>query len=115
MKQIRLTNDADFLLCILYRAYVDCRKTGELREEAICFGGSEYIQKEYAQSWPTNDIDEAARELDRKGMICALFSDDSLHHGFLTDDGIIYMERRFGDRMDQLLQRITSVKSSLFI
>lgn len=111
---VRLTQDAEYLLCTLYQAYTLRRKNGESIEDAKFFDGSEYIQATYIQTWPTDDIDEAARELHRKGLMCNLFSDDSLNIGALSDDGIMYMEHRFGDSYDQLVGRIAALRTAIF-
>lgn len=111
---IVLTQDAEYLLCVLYDAYKRHRKDGAFEEEARAFGGSEDIQSEYIQNWPTNDIDSAALALDRKGMLAVLFADDALAESCLTDDGIAYMEQRFGNKLDKLTQRLATLRTVLF-
>lgn len=113
--EIHLTQDAEYLLCELYDAYKVRRENGEFSEDARCFGGSDSIQEKYIPQWPTNDIDEAARELSRKGMISCLFADNTLYAACtLTDDGISFMERRFEDKLDKLTQRISALRSIIF-
>lgn len=114
MTDIRLTKDADYLLCVLYDAYRQQRKGGALAEDAKFFGDSGHIQEMYIPEWPTNDIDEAARELSRKKMIVALFAEDALNQCVLSDDGISRMEHSFGDKIDNLTQRIASLRTALF-
>lgn len=108
---IRLTQNADYLLCILYKAYRERCKNGTSSGDAKFFGGSEEIQKDYVPEWPTHDIDEAARELDKAGMLDCLFGDIELCESRILPDGIIYMENRFGDKFDQLLQRIATLST----
>lgn len=76
--EIRLTDDADYMLCVLYDAYKFRRKNGESSFESRLFGGSECIQRDYIQQWPTDDIDDAARELSEKGLASCLFADNAL-------------------------------------
>jgi len=111
---IQLTQDAEYVLCILYDAYRQRRKNGEFAEDAKTFGGSEEIQSEYIPNLPTNDIDEVARELSRKGMLDALFADDELAESILSDDGIAYMERQFGNKVDKITQRIATLRTIIF-
>ncbi len=73
MPEIRLTQDAEYLLCELYNAYRMRRKNGVPSDEAKLFGDSTTIQEEYIQQWPTDDIDEASRESSRKGMLKCLY------------------------------------------
>lgn len=108
-----LTQDAEYLLCELYSAYVASRKNGEASETARFFGSSERIQADYIQTWPTHDIDDAARALERKGMLIAQFADNALNESYLSDDGIAYMEQRFGNKLDKLLQRIATLRTAL--
>lgn len=115
MSDIRLTQDAEYLLCELYNAYRMRRKDGMTSDKAKCFGGSTSIQEELIPQWQTNDIDEAARELSRKGMISCLFADNTLYANcVISDDGIVYMEHRFGDKLDQLIQRIAALRTAIF-
>lgn len=48
----RITQDAEYLICVLYDAYRLRRKNGELAEDAKMFGGSENIQEKYIPEWP---------------------------------------------------------------
>lgn len=114
MSDIRLTQDAEYLLCELYNAYRIRRKNGMTSDNAKHFGGSAAIQSEFIQQWPKNDIDEAARELSRSGMLGCQFGDNTIPNCWLLPDGIIYMEHRFGDKMDQLIQRIASLRAAIF-
>lgn len=111
MSEIRLTQDAEFLLCILYNAYRARRKNGEPSGDAKHFGGSDDIQEDYAPEWPTYDIDEAAHELEDAGMLECLFGDLELCQCRILPDGIIYMENRYGDKLDRLIHRIASLRS----
>lgn len=110
---VELTRDAEYLLCVLYNAYVTRRKSGEPADVAKSFGDSEKIQENYIQDWPTHDIDDAACALYDKGMIDGLFEADELVESFLTNDGIVYMEQRFGHKLDKLLQRIATLHTAL--
>lgn len=114
MLDVRLTQDADYLLCVLYDAYRQRCKNGISRYDAKFFGNSESIQEEYIQQWSTDDIDEVARELFRQGMIECQFGDDTVCAIFLLDDGLVYMENRFSDNFDKLTQRLSALRSIIF-
>ena len=113
MTAIRLPQDAEYLLCELYNAYRTRRKNGMTSDKAKLFGGSKSIQSEFVQQWPTNDIDEAARELSRSGMVKCVYGDNTVSRCILLSDGIIYMEHRFGDKLDQLVQRIAALRTAI--
>lgn len=110
----RLTDDADYLLCVLYDAYKQRRKNGMAGLDAKIFGGSEYIQGNYIPQWPTFDIDEAARELSRHELAVCLFGDDGLSMIALESDGISFMEHRFSGKLESLSERILFLRNLLF-
>ena len=113
MEQVKLTNEADYLLCSLYNGFLEKRKAGVFREKAVIFGNAENIQENFAQSWPVNDIEDAIRELSRADMVECFWADNTFMTCKLTADGIIYMEARFGQKMETVLSRLASLKALL--
>lgn len=110
---MKLTDEADLMLCTLYNAYKENRAKGEDRFEARIFGGSETLQTLYFQLWPVGDIDDAAWELARKGLLTVNDGDNSVQDCALTTDALAYMEHRFGDKLEALIQRITALRTLL--
>lgn len=116
MSDIRLTREAEYLLCELYHAYTERRKKGMSRSEARHFGSSQRIHDEYIPKWTIEDIDDAAMELKEKGLMQFLWADITVYaNAHLTDDGIVYMDHRFGDKFDDLAQRIASFRAAFFV
>lgn len=113
MWHLKLTDEADLMLCTLYKAYKNNRANGEDRFNARLFGGSETLQALYFQSWPVGDIDDIAWELAEKGLLSVNNGDNSVQDCALTAEALAYMEHRFGDKLDALLQRITVLRSFL--
>lgn len=115
MQEIRLTNEAELLLCVLYNAYTSRRKDGMVRTAAKNFGSSQRIQEEWLPQMPLEDIDDAARELKRKGLFTFIGADDTVYaDAKLTEEGIIYMEHETGDKLDQFLERIATLRKIIF-
>lgn len=110
---IDLTQNAEYLLCVLYKAYVERSESDEFADIAAYFGGSEDIQQDYITNWSTGKIDNAAWELSRKGLLATQSGDDTVCQSALTDDGIAYMEHRFGRKLDTLLQRLATLRTIL--
>lgn len=111
MDQIRLTTEADLLLCVMYNAYKARRKDGLSRENARYFGSSKRIQEELLPQMSIDDIDDAARELDKKGLFQCQYADNTVYdHAEITTDGVIYMEHQFSDGVDRLLKRIGDLR-----
>ena len=108
-----MTKEADYLLCALYKGYLEKRKAEKFRENAAAFGEAEEVQAEFAQTWPVNDIEDAVRELSRAKLVSCVWANNTFSEGVLTSEAIIYMENRFDNKLNRLLQRITAIRSSL--
>ena len=115
MQEIRLTQEADLLLCVLYNAYTARRKDGVSRTNARQFGSSQRIQEELLPQMALEDIDDAARDLSKKGLFAFLPADNTVYaDAHLTEDGIIYMEHETSDKFFHLMERIANLRTSLF-
>lgn len=112
--EIKLTNDAEYLLCELYSAYKMRRKNGVSSFDAKLFGDPEVLQEELCPTWPTGDIEEAARELSRAGLVKCLFANDTFSCLALDSSGVALMEHHFADKLDKLASRISTLRSILF-
>lgn len=112
--EIRLTKDADYLLCVLYDEYLARRRNGESAFDARIFGDSESIQSDFIPQWSTDEIDDAAGELSRKSLANCLYANDTLSMLAIERDGIFLMEHRFSDKRDQLIQRIATLRTIIF-
>lgn len=112
--ETQLTNDAEYLLCVLYEAYRQRRNNGELTPDAKVFGDPEEIQSKYCSNWLPSDIEEAGRELSRSGLVVCDWGDDTFDTLILESAGIAMMERRFADKADKLLERIATLRTIIF-
>lgn len=113
MQDILLTNEADFMLCTLYNAYLEKRKADMPRQKAVRFKNPDSIQEEFLPQWSTDDIIDIAWELSRNNLVSCRKGDAGFTLLMLTTDAIVYMENRFENNMDKLLQRIAAIKSIL--
>ena len=111
MDNIRLTKDADALLCVLYKTYKDRRASGTPKAEAKVFSDSDYIHKNLMPKWSFEDVDETCRELDRAGMLHCRYADDVTWMASLTDSAIIYQENRFADSTEAFLGHIEKLRN----
>lgn len=105
----KLTNEADFLLCLLYEQYTKNRKEGQSRFDAKIIGGPEFVQEHSAPTWPTHDIADAACELWRQGYAVCLAGDDEVDCIALADEGVAYVEERFRGNREKLFAHITAL------
>lgn len=86
-----LTKDSDKLACLVYKKYLEKRKSGESKANAKHFNHNFYSDIKQLSDWHTDDIDETINELKHAGFVKKY-----IDGGFvLLDDFIIYMENRF--------------------
>ncbi len=109
-----LTNDADYLLCTLYKHYKEQRKNGVSKADAKFMGSSEHIFQTLLSEWTFEDVDETCRELDRADLLQCIYADNIVYLAILEDAAIIYMENRFKNGLSEILENLTRLKSILF-
>ena len=112
--EYNLTNDADYLLSVLYKNYKERRKNGENKSDAKFMGSSKHIFMTLLSEWTFDDVDETCRELDRAEMLQCLYADNVVVDSLLEDAAIIYMENRFKNGLSEVLDNIVRLKSILF-
>ncbi len=104
---ITLTKDSDKLLCVMYKSYLEKRKSGHSKSESNFFGSSHVIHENLLPGWSFNDVDDTCRELSRAGLICCSWGDNIALFIKISDSGIIYMENRFKNGLSELVEFIT--------
>lgn len=92
---ISLTKDSEKLICVIYKSYLEKRKSGISKPKASHLGSSHEIHSNLLPQWSFEDVDDTCRELSRAGLLNCLFADNIAYHVTISDDGIIYMENRF--------------------
>lgn len=102
---VELTKDADNLICVAYRLYL------KRREEGVSKSNAGYFEEDtpaLTALFPINDdLTYTVNELKKAGLVVMY-----IHGGFrLTDQAILYMENRFSNGVDQLLERIGKIKA----
>lgn len=113
MAEIKLTKDSDYLICSLYKSYIEKRSNGMSKLQASCTGSAEDIQKELFPNWSLEDVDATCRELDRAGMLQCFYADDMVYESTLSDQAIIYMENRFERNINTVMDYIAKIKSMI--
>lgn len=114
MKEITLTNDADYLLCLMYEKYLERRDDGMDKDSSGSFGGAKMISGTLGLGWSVNDIADTCRELDNQGVLSVAYGDNTVIESILTNNGIRYMETRFERKVNKVLERIAQLKKILF-
>ena len=104
---MELTKDADKLICIFYKSYLEKRKAGSSKTLARNLGSSHYIHQTLCPSWIFEDVDDTCRELSRSGLLDCLWANNVAYQVFLSDSGIFYMENRFKNDLVELTDFIS--------
>lgn len=111
---IKLTKDAEYLICLLYTAYKERLKEGLSKSDAKLFGGAEYIQSNLIPQYSIDDISETCRELAHVHFLNNFWADNQVYLCNITTDAIVYMENRFINGLTGVLDYIAKIKSVLF-
>lgn len=106
---ILTVHDTDRMLCLIYNEFLNRRKIGISKREAICFSHPSVLQTEFLQGIHEDDIVDALTELANNGLIKLYYDCGFL----LNDSAIVYMENRFSNKMDSFLETISKIRSLL--
>ncbi len=98
-----LTRDADKMICIIYKMYLEKIKSGMSKTQAKSFEENFYTSDKTLSSWHTDDIDTTIRELRKKEFLNVYITGDFV----LSDNAIVYMENRFKNGFIELTDFIS--------
>lgn len=110
MSDIRISKDANALICLIYKYYLELRSNGVSKSKAKSLGSSKNINQNIIPEWSFDDVEEACRELHRNALLDISYYDNICSIVHLSDDGIVYMENRFSDKLKSLLDYIDKIK-----
>lgn len=96
---MELTKDSEKLICVLYKAYLEKRKSGLPKSKAKSFGSSHAIHETFFPDLMFEDVDDTCRELSRAKLLNCFWADNIAFNVSISDQGIIYMENRFKDNI----------------
>lgn len=113
MENITLTKSADAVISALYKSFLEKHKNGKTQSLARYFGGSEYLMNEFFPTWSIDDIDESLRELHAFGLVDCFFCDDTVGELCLSSHGIAFMENRFSNNVNTVLEWLGKIRSFL--
>ena len=103
MSNIQLSKDADYLICLIYKRYIEIRDNGISKSDAKTIGDSHDVHKNIVPEWSFEDTDDTCRELINKGLLDnRIYVDDICGYMSLSDDGIVYMENRFKNGLKEI-------------
>lgn len=100
---MELTKDAEKLICVMYKRYLEKRSSGQSKSEANYFGDTYTIYESFFPHESLDDIDEFVWELKRADFISGDYGDNILSDISITSNGLIYMENRFKNGIKDVL------------
>lgn len=101
---ISISKDADKLLCVLYKEFLNRRKNGMAKADARHFDDGIIESFDTISDWLPSDISDAMLELARADFLRITIGGDC----DLKDSAIIYMENRFKDGLKEVLTFISN-------
>lgn len=110
MSEIKLSKDADALICLIYKYYLELHDNGVSKSKAKYLGSSKDIHLKIIPEWSFEDVDDTCKELHSNNLLSVFYADNICYDVFLTDTGIVYMENRFHNKLDKLLNYISVIK-----
>lgn len=110
MHDITLSKNNDFLICILYKNFLEKVENGNSKSNSRWLGSSDEIQENLLNTWSKDDVATACWELHSKGLLECSAGDDIAYTTYLTDNGIIYMENRFSNKIKSIVDYISKLK-----
>lgn len=113
MSMEELTNDAKYLLTSMYSKYLDERKAGKTKEQAIKFGGAEDIHQKLMPEWSFEDVEFTCFELRQHGYINAAAASNTLFYITLSTSAIASLETTFKDKVDSVLDYAAKIKNAI--
>lgn len=111
MSEIELTKDSDYLICLLYKGYLEARASGIPKSNAKQFGNSRMINDTYVPDWSFEDCLDTCGELHNAGFLDWLCGGNEIIHSNISDVGIIYMEGRFKKNVQSIVDHIKDIKA----
>ena len=102
---MQLTKDADKLVCFMYKSYLEKRKAGINKINALHFELSDIKTFKICSSWSDSDNKVTVAELKRTGL-----GKTYINGGFSANEQfIIYMENRFKDGLTGVVDFISKL------
>ena len=103
---VELSRESDALVCVLYREYLNRRANGVPISRAAYFRDGSSIRENFLPAWNEDDVTDVCWWLCGQGLLSVQPGDDQANDVELTEQGIIYMERRFSRKVEQVASHL---------
>lgn len=113
MEEINLTKDAEKLICVVYKSYLEKRKNGITKANAKNLGNSHLIHEQFFPKWLFKDVDDTCRELSRAGLLDCKWANNTGYLVRISDKGILYLENRFKNGLKEVIEFLAGILPSI--
>lgn len=108
--RVELSKDADKMLCVLYKEYLQRRKDGMPKADAMCFEDGYMKGIKPLSDWLEADISATQHELADLG--CLKESIDG--SCYLTESAVTILENRFKNGLKDVVSFLASILPTFF-
>lgn len=112
MKTIQIPSESEYVLTAMYKEFLDRYTKGIPRNKAKIFGHQSNIANLVPEIWE-EDLKGLLDELKEFGLISATGGSNIYQYVSLTTNGISYMEYRAGNKIEDAIKSLVSLKSLL--
>lgn len=111
MSNVSLSKDANYLICLIYKYYLELHDNGISKSQAKKFDNFETIHS-LVSEWSLEDTYDTCLELSANELLIKekQYIDEIYSRFSLSDKGIIYMENRFTNKLDKIVDYISKLK-----
>lgn len=106
-----LSKDAQELLSVIYKEYLDRINNGISKSKAKILGSGEELHQNFFENWLYDDFIDTMRSLANSGYISNKWASNKIFRSILLDKSIVTMEARFGNDLDKVINFISKIKS----
>lgn len=107
--EVKLTKDADQIICEIYSVYLERRANGAPKRQAKNFADQSLWPEKYRAEWMSQDGRDTIKELKEAGFVRYF-----IYGGFeLQDEAVRYMENRFKNGISEVLGWLGKIKGAI--
>lgn len=106
-----LTKDQQYVLSVLYKSYLNCANTGEIKINCNNFGKAREIHSSFFAKFHFEDVESDLKKLKKYGFLHGVIADSTINSVKIADPTISYFENEFKNNMKSLVGYISQVAS----
>ncbi len=111
MSDINLSKNADYLICLIYKHYLELRDSDISKSQAKDIDSVQNINS-LVPEWSLDDTYDTCLELSNYNLLVKKkrYIDERYFHFSLANNGIVYMENRKLNNIKSILDFISKIK-----